>query len=233
MKAFATILILACASALSTGAFSQSKEGPPAWAYPVNPPGLKPPPDDGVPRRVPGSTATFTVTQIRDRFFSPVWHPGDHPPLPEVVASGRKPETAHGVRFRGSYDDGLLVGVCRDASALGFATFMDSRVAILHPTSLWRKQQYRMNSVDVQCYRPTSMDLLSDAARHIATNVQVLIGSVDLTGDHPVFAPVHAVMRAHLGATPYRVRIRLTSERDKQYALILSDTPPSPEPPHD
>ena len=130
-----------------------------------------------------------------------------------------------GVRFRGSYDDGLLVGVCRDATALGFATFMDSRVAILHPTSLWRKQQYRMNSVDVQCYRPTSMDLLADAARHIATNVQVLIGSVDLTGDHPVFAPVHAVMRAHLGATPWKVRIRLTSERDKQYALILSDTP--------
>jgi len=92
MKAFATILILACASALSTGAFSQSKEGPPAWAYPVNPPGLKPPPDDGIPRRVPGSTATFTVTQIRDRFFAPAWHPGDHPPMPEVVASGRKPD---------------------------------------------------------------------------------------------------------------------------------------------
>jgi cytochrome c553 len=58
----------------------------------VNPPGLKPPPDDGIPRRVPGSTATFTVTQIRDRFFAPAWHPGDHPPMPEVVASGRKPD---------------------------------------------------------------------------------------------------------------------------------------------
>jgi len=92
MKPFAAFLFLAFASALSAGAFAQGKEGPPEWAYPVNPPGLKPPPDDGVPRRVPGSAATFTVTQIRDRFFAPAWHPGDHPPMPEVVAHGRKPD---------------------------------------------------------------------------------------------------------------------------------------------
>jgi len=92
VKAFTALLILAFASGLSAGAIAQSKEGPPVWAYPVNPPGLKPPPDDGVPRRVPGSTASFTVTQIRDRFFAPAWHPGDHPPMPEVVARGRKPD---------------------------------------------------------------------------------------------------------------------------------------------
>jgi cytochrome c553 len=92
MKSFAALLILTFASAFSAGAIAQSKEGPPAWAYPVIPPGLKPPPDDGVPRRVPGSAATFTLTQIRDRFFAPAWHPGDHPPMPEVVASGRKPD---------------------------------------------------------------------------------------------------------------------------------------------
>jgi len=132
-----------------------------------------------------------------------------------------------GVRFRGTYDDGLLVGVCRDAAALGYNTFMDSRVAILHPTSQWRRQQYRMNSVDVQCYRPDTKDALARAAQHIAAQVNIQIGSVDLSGDHPVFAPVHAVMRAHLGATPYTVRIRLASERDKKYALILSDTPAS------
>ena len=138
-----------------------------------------------------------------------------------------------GVRFRGTYDNGLLVGVCHDGEALGFPTFMDSRIAILHPTSAWRKQQYRMNSVDVQCFRPAALSALTNAARQISTNVQILIGSVDLPGDHPVFAPVHSVMQAHLGETSYRVRLRLTSERDKQYALILSDTPPRPESPHD
>jgi len=74
------------------GTNAQIEEPPPAWAYPVNPPDFKLPPDDGTLRRVPGSTAAFTLTQLRDRFFAPDWHPGDHPPMPEVVARGRRPE---------------------------------------------------------------------------------------------------------------------------------------------
>jgi cytochrome c553 len=63
----------------------------PQWAYPVNPPGLTPPPDDGTPRRVPGSPAAFTLTQIRDLYAAPDWHPDDHPAMPDIVATGRKP----------------------------------------------------------------------------------------------------------------------------------------------
>jgi len=40
---------------------------------------------------VPGSNAAYSITQLRDRFIAPVWHPGDHPPLPSIVAEGRKP----------------------------------------------------------------------------------------------------------------------------------------------
>ena len=67
-------------------------DGPPEWAYQITPANLKPTPDDGVPRRVPNSSATYTLTQLRDRFIAPVWHPEDHPPLPPVVAQGRKPD---------------------------------------------------------------------------------------------------------------------------------------------
>src|SRR5689334_6103456 len=67
-------------------------EAPPEWAYPVTPPNVKPAPDDGVPRRVPNSSVTYTVTQTRDRHIAPVWHPEEHPPLPPVVAQGRKPD---------------------------------------------------------------------------------------------------------------------------------------------
>lgn len=63
---------------------------PPAWAYPVQP-AVKLPPDDGVPRRVPGSNVGLTLTQIRDLYVAPVWHPDDQPPLPGVVGRGRKP----------------------------------------------------------------------------------------------------------------------------------------------
>src|SRR5215467_5028120 len=95
MRIFAAaLLMLPLASVLSTATRAQSQEAPPAWAYPVNPPDLKPTPDDGTLRRVPGSTAAFTLTQVRDRHFSPVWHPQEHPPQPEVVARGRKPDVA-------------------------------------------------------------------------------------------------------------------------------------------
>jgi cytochrome c553 len=82
---------LACAASIALLQPAYAVDPLPAWAYPVNPPGLTPTPDDGVPKRVPGSTASFTLTQIRDLFAAPDWHPGDHPPMPEIVATGRKP----------------------------------------------------------------------------------------------------------------------------------------------
>ena len=77
---------------LLSGSSVVAQEGPPPWAYPVNPPDFKPAPDDGTLRRVPDSSAGYTLTQIRDLFVASVWHPGDHPPLPGVVGMGRKPE---------------------------------------------------------------------------------------------------------------------------------------------
>jgi len=86
------IFALAPVFLLAAGLPAYAAEGPPEWAYPVNPPDFKPPEEDGVPRRVPGSSATYSVTQLRDRFIAPVWHPSEHPPLPPVVAQGRKPD---------------------------------------------------------------------------------------------------------------------------------------------
>jgi len=82
------VLALAFACGFSVAAPAAE---PPAWAYPVNPPDLKPRAEDGVLRKVPDSSAAYSVTQLRDRFIAPVWHPGDHPALPQVVAEGRKP----------------------------------------------------------------------------------------------------------------------------------------------
>src|SRR3954470_11656943 len=89
MKRFATKF--AFATVLAAGS-AGAADNPPEWAYPINPPGFKPKADDGTPRRVEGSTASYTLTQLRDRFFSPVWYPAEHPQQPEVVARGRKPD---------------------------------------------------------------------------------------------------------------------------------------------
>ena len=83
-----TSLVLAVAAA---GLPASAAEIPPSWAFPVNPPGIQPAPDDGSQRQVPGSSLTFTLTQIRDLFKAPDWHPDGHPPMPDVVAFGSKP----------------------------------------------------------------------------------------------------------------------------------------------
>ena len=64
---------------------------PPSWAYPVNPPDYVAPPDTGVVQHVPNSTVGLTLTQIRDLFSPPDWHPVDHPAMPPIVGQGRKP----------------------------------------------------------------------------------------------------------------------------------------------
>ncbi len=85
----------ACAIAGAVLTAGAQGPAPPPWAFTVNGP---PPaaaaaaaPDEG-PRSVPGSTARFTLPQLRDAFNPPDWHPGAHPPMPEAVARGRRPE---------------------------------------------------------------------------------------------------------------------------------------------
>src|SRR5258706_4098761 len=92
MNKIISILVPVLASVLAAAVPAYSAESPPEWAYPVNPPDFKPVPDDGAIRRVPGSTATYMLPQLRDRFLAPDWHPSEYPPMPEVVARGRKPD---------------------------------------------------------------------------------------------------------------------------------------------
>jgi cytochrome c553 len=89
LKALLASTIL-CATLPATT--SKAADPPPRWAYPENNPTYKPPVDDGNPLHVPNSTAGYTWSQLRNRFIAPVWHPDDHRPLPDIVASGRKPD---------------------------------------------------------------------------------------------------------------------------------------------
>src|SRR5258706_10516372 len=112
MKKPVSILVLACAAAsvLATLGHAQSPAAawatPPPWAYgfttPV-PPGPPPPPaapggrgaapaPDLTLRSVPGSTLQFNRGQIANAFGPADWFPGDHPTMPEIVASGRMPD---------------------------------------------------------------------------------------------------------------------------------------------
>jgi cytochrome c553 len=64
----------------------------PEWAYPVNPPLT--PLDNTVQKHLAGSTQAYTQAQIDDGFDPADWYPQDHPPMPDVVAHGRKAANA-------------------------------------------------------------------------------------------------------------------------------------------
>src|ERR1700680_2169402 len=88
------ILIVVLALVFVAG-IPAATDAPPAWAYgtpPTPPPPAQPAPYDGSLKHLSGSTAQFTLTQIRDAFGPADWYPGDHPPMPDVVAHGRKPD---------------------------------------------------------------------------------------------------------------------------------------------
>jgi hypothetical protein len=127
-----------------------------------------------------------------------------------------------GVRFRGTFEDGLLVGICNDAGALGFRTFMDSRIAVLHPTTLWTRQLYTLERVDIEC-EPSQDELWADAAVDLATEIDLRLGSIDDIGGDPVIIPAQRIVERHLPGRPYRIRVSLASEARKTYALTVED----------
>jgi hypothetical protein len=73
-----TVVLTYAFLAIAAGVPADAADALPVWAYPVNPPGLKPASDDGSLKHVPNSAAAFTLTQIRDLFSPPDWHPDNH-----------------------------------------------------------------------------------------------------------------------------------------------------------
>ena len=93
----------------------------PAWAFPNTAPALvaKPPYDSIVPLRVPKSTKTFTLAQVKNTFGPPDWYPTTHPPAPDVVAIGRRPANwacgyCHLLDGQGRSENATLAGLPAD-----------------------------------------------------------------------------------------------------------------------
>jgi cytochrome c553 len=71
-------------------AFAQApSEKLPLWAYPGH---FGENRSGNEPQHLPGSKASYTWTQIGDIFVVPDWYPDLHPPMPDIVAHGRKPD---------------------------------------------------------------------------------------------------------------------------------------------
>ena len=100
MKNSVWVLIVALLAVplIGSAASQQEKkeEGPLPWAYasdaPPNAPAAATTQPDTSLRHVSGSDLSFTFEQARDLFGPADWHPSDHPPMPDIVAHGKKPD---------------------------------------------------------------------------------------------------------------------------------------------
>ena len=112
MKPYWRLVLCAVAAAYvaAAGSFIHAQGEPePLWAYawstqpkpgdkaiPQAPPtrNLRPnedPQEQTKPRTVPGSTATYSLVDVRDGHNVIDWFPGDHPsPMPDIIAHGPK-----------------------------------------------------------------------------------------------------------------------------------------------
>lgn len=55
-----------------------------------------------------------------------------------------------GIRMRGTYENGLLVGMCNDARAAGLRVWADTGTAILHPVDQWERQMWHIDEVTIE-----------------------------------------------------------------------------------
>ncbi len=146
---WALALAILIAPAIMAKPPQQEKEAPPPWAYgfqsaadpsPSAGPAAAatPVPDDGTLRRLPDSPFSFTLTQIRDGFGPADWYPGDHPPMPEIVAHGKKPEVracslCHYPNGKGRPENAGIAGLPYDYILQELAEFKNGERASADP----------------------------------------------------------------------------------------------------
>ena len=76
-----------------------------------------PVPDDGIKRSLPGTDLTFTRNEAYYDYGPADWYPGDHPPMPDVVAHGRQADglracaLCHYPNGQGKMENGHVAGL--------------------------------------------------------------------------------------------------------------------------
>jgi len=73
--------------------------------------------DDGIKLTLPGTSASFTRVEANNPWGPADWYPGDHPPMPEIVATGRRDDgirpcaLCHLPNGQGKMENGHVTGL--------------------------------------------------------------------------------------------------------------------------
>lgn len=127
-----------------------------------------------------------------------------------------------GIRFRGSYENGLLVGMCQDARTKGFKVFVDTGTAILHPVSQWEAQMLKCEQVVLVDRSGTANPLDRREARTVG--LAPLFPLVDL---RRVFQEACPRLYRRLNTNRLRVTALLRGPTGKSLHLRVDASPPA------
>lgn len=161
----------------------------------------------------------------------PPYHPSYRPmSLIEMGSVGscvlfRREVLDAGIRMRGTYEDGLLVGMCRDARAAGFRVFADTSTAILHPVDHWEGQMWRPESVRIldRSGRECSLDVQEGASLGLDPILPVLDGDTMRRAHRRFWTHLFTRLRTNR----IDVRVRARSRPAKTYDLFVRAMPPA------
>jgi cytochrome c553 len=119
LRLLALILLSGSVAGATLAAPAATTLSVPAWLFPGEGDLPQGPYDALTPLHLPDSTLTYTEAQLFDQFAVPDWHPHSHPPMPPVVAHGRKPDVyacgyCHLANGRGRPENAALAGLPKE-----------------------------------------------------------------------------------------------------------------------
>src|SRR5580704_7436726 len=139
-KRLLPLLVLLAGAAVAPEGIGAAVLAVPAWLFPGEGDLPQPPYNTVTALHLPDSRASYTEAQLFDQFAVPDWHPHDHPPLPDVVAHGVKPQVyacgyCHLANGRGRPENASLAGLPREYMLQQLADFKSGARRVAWPHS--------------------------------------------------------------------------------------------------
>ena len=130
-----------------------------------------------------------------------------------------------GIRFKGTYEHGLLVGMCEDARAAGFRVWADTSTAILHPVDYWEAQLWRVRELVVidRVGRSSTLSPRDLRALRVDRNVPSLDPGVLLR----TYTRLWRDLYRRLETNRLEVQVRLEAEPGHSYSMTVRACEPS------
>ncbi|HJV35055.1 hypothetical protein [Geomonas sp.] len=131
-----------------------------------------------------------------------------------------------GIRFRGPYETGLLVGMCHDARAQGYRVFADTLTAILHPVDNWESQMWAPSRVEIVDGEGNCRELpLAEARRkRFVMHIAALDAGILLSAQRSFLRELSLLHRSNR----FRIEVLARTYPHKRYQMKITVDKPQP-----